>query len=474
MLSSCPNLVAYKSGHDIFISFPEDVGTILQNTYTEDSDDEGTYLTKTANIIRREILNSTVSFEGHFDENCQATSVPKALVTLLSMIMNGSQLTLEIEHDNVYNQQACLSVAQLLVFNTYKRRRKLVSQNFTKHSKKREPPLPVHIGLLIHSQTRQSNLVSDLYNLGLSISYEHVLEIENLTTNAICEQFKADRVVCPPKLRKNIFTTAAYDNIDHNPSSTTAKEAFHGTGISVFQHPDYSNLGAEWEKIPHDNSLSKERVELPGEYTSLLPACFLKKDIFVPKIIGWNSKDSTFTAEIMELEMEWLNQVVENIEHNDSLPLSWSAYNAKYVTNINIIKSISSVLPLFKEDSYSVSLMTHAMQLIEKVTNFLNPGQTPVLVFEQPLYAIAKAIQWNMPNRFGENQFVIMLGGLHIEMGFLALIGSFVTGSGWVEALEGSGVATSGKADSFIRGAHVKRSRYAHQVNGLFIILTVE
>ena len=49
-------------------------------------------------------------------------------------------------------------------------------------------------------------------------------------------------------------------------------------------------------------------------------------------------------------------------------------------------------------------------------------------------------------------------------MGFLALIGSFVTGSGWVEALEESGVATSGKADSFLRGAHVKRSRYAHQV----------
>ena len=52
--------------------------------------------------------------------------------------------------------------------------------------------------------------------------------------------------------------------------------------------------------------------------------------------------------------MEWLNQVVENIEHNDSLPLSWSAYNAKYVTDISIIKSISFMLSLFKEDSHSV------------------------------------------------------------------------------------------------------------------------
>ena len=95
-------------------------------------------------------------------------------------------------------------------------------------------------------------------------------------------------------------------------------------------------------------------VGLAGEYTTLLPTCFLKKDILVPEIIGWNPKDSTCTAEIMELEMEWLNQVVENVEHNDSLPLLWSAYNAKYVTNISIIKSISFMLPLFKEDSHSV------------------------------------------------------------------------------------------------------------------------
>ena len=33
-----------------------------------------------------------------------------------------------------------------------------------------------------------------------------------------------------------------------------------------------------------------------------------------------------------------------------------------------------------------------------------------------------------------------------------------------MEALKESGVATFGKADSFLWGAHVKRSRYAHQV----------
>ena len=55
-----------------------------------------------------------------------------------------------------------------------------------------------------------------------------------------------------------------------------------------------------------------------------------------------------------------------------------------------------------------------------------------------------------MPDNFGEDKFVIMMGGLHIEMGFFAPVGSYLTGSSSVEALEKSGVR--------------KRSRYVHQV----------
>ena len=39
----------------------------------------------------------------------------------------------------------------------------------------------------------------------------------------------------PSQVRHGIFTVGALDNLDHNPSSTTANDAFHGTGISLFQ-----------------------------------------------------------------------------------------------------------------------------------------------------------------------------------------------------------------------------------------------
>jgi hypothetical protein len=44
-------------------------------------------------------------------------------------------------------------------------------------------------------------------------------------------RFVSEGVACLPKLRQGVFTTAAVDNVDHNPSSTTSKSSFHGTGI---------------------------------------------------------------------------------------------------------------------------------------------------------------------------------------------------------------------------------------------------
>ena len=52
-----------------------------------------------------------------------------------------------------------------------------------------------------------------------------------------------------------------------------------------------------------------------------------------------------------------------------------------------------------------------------QATEHLNP--VPVITVDQPLYAIAKKIQWTWPRIYGEDKFVVMMGGLHIEMALL-------------------------------------------------------
>ena len=122
------------------------------------------------------------------------------------------------------------------------------------------------------------------------------------------------------------------------------------------------------------------------------------------------------------------------------------------------------MLPLFTEDSKSVAMIMHAMQLIKQSINFLNPGQIPVVALDQPLYAIAIKVQWTLPSEFGKDHFVVVLGGLHIEMAFMSMKGDVLEGSGWVDALIKSGLGSPGVVESFLASSHLKRTRYAHKV----------
>jgi len=100
------------------------------------------------------------------------------------------------------------------------------------------------------------------------------------------------------------------------------------------------------------------------------------------------------------------------------------------------------------------------MDKIRDTVSFLNP----VIAADQPLFALAKQIQWQWPEEYGENKFVIMFGGLHIEMAALRSLGTLLEGSGWISAIAEAGVASSGTAQSFLTVSSVTRTRLAHQI----------
>ena len=84
------------------------------------------------------------------------------------------------------------------------------------------------------------------------------------------------------------------------------------------------------------------------------------------------------------------------------------------------------------------------------------------MAVDQPLFPIAKQIQWKWPHLYGE--MVIMFGGLHLEMCSLRMLGDILKDSGWTIALAEAEVASAGTAYSFIHASHVKKTRLAHQI----------
>ena len=76
------------------------------------------------------------------------------------------------------------------------------------------------------------------------------------------------------------------DNIAHNPSSTTTKDSFHGTGISLFQDATTSQVSGEQRisVVYLDNqSVSKITQSLPDSYVSIQPAVLKSKAPKIPR-----------------------------------------------------------------------------------------------------------------------------------------------------------------------------------------------
>ena len=467
LLANFPDLRAQSKGRDVILAFDKDIGAALGKACKQDSDSDAVHLARAAQIVRRHMFDPK-PFTGSFEENCQEKSVPHLLLALVSMVLEGPSIKDQIRECST---PAALSIAQILKYNSVKHMRKQAdTSSFVRHSSAQETPLPIYIGLMLHAQTRKRNLVDKLFNLGLSISYDRVLCLSAEMGNSVCQHFHMEQVVCPPMLKSGVFSSAAVDNLDHNPSATTAKDSFHGTGISLLQHPTTTTTDEGVHSgtiIMGSNAGSKTVGHLPHFYTDVPPITSSVKQTAVPATSVISLKRNNYKKH-SEGEYRWLENTRRILERKTELRskenISWAAYHAENQESCDRIITPTALLPLFQESAHTVAMVRHSMDVVKIAVEHLNPGQTPVLTFDQPLFALAKQIQWKWPEKYGEEKFVVMFGGLHIEMAALKTAGDWLESSGWAQALVQAEIATVGMADSLLKASHVMRTRKAHQI----------
>ena len=151
----------------------------------------------------------------------------------------------------------------------------------------------------------------------------------------------------------------------------------------------------------------------------------------------------------------------------------WSAFHANRSEEVGTSNTcLEAILPLFHERAATPEMIRHGIELVKKLTLHLNPSQIPVMAVDQPLYDLAKKNKWTFPNSLGEDRFVVLLGGLHIEMALWSTIGDLLPESGWPESLKEAGIVNSlAAAMSFLKASNVMRTRYVHQVT--YMVLNI-
>ena len=411
---------------------------------------------RVAKICRNELFKEeNASFEGTFASNCQQL-VP-TIRLLISMILYGPDL-----NTTVQETQVCNTVSQILMY--YARKRKQKDSASSRNSLKRDP---LYVGLNIHTLTRNKGIIDKFEKLGLRVPYDRVLQVERVLAQNLCKQFREENIVCPPSLRKGLYTVAAIDNIDHNPSSTTATGSFHGTAISIILHVTMENPGETREIQFHKGPFENE-PSLPDDF-AIVPAVSLNHaDVSVPKVKITENKE-TLKRELFREKM-WVEYACKLLDQelvSSQSTVSWAAYHASQQQQLVNIPAIIALLPLFLEKADTPAMVKHGMSLAQAITAYLNPDQIPVLACDQPIFAQCKYIQWKWPGIYGENKMIIMLGGLHVEKALWYSVGDLLAFSGWTEALTEADVATSGTAESFLKASHITRARHAHQVTAL-------
>ena len=83
----------------------------------------------------------------------------------------------------------------------------------------------------------------------------------------------------------------------------------------------------------------------------------------------------------------WLEHLRQTIGGGETLQgnemISWAAYHANSQASTLPQNSselaISSLLPLYREDSKSVAMIRHAMDVVKAAVDVVNPGQVPII-----------------------------------------------------------------------------------------------
>ncbi|MES9879449.1 MAG: hypothetical protein ABW185_01030 [Sedimenticola sp.] len=461
-------------GHMTFIAHKTVVGTALKCEFEKRaaaSEDEARDLVKTALYLRQCI---TSSIQPQFNGRFQPANLPQPLLMLLNIVLQGpgcfkSDGDVDGLHLNEQRSRAANTLAQLIVYNTAKRPTK--GKIVMRHSRTRETPFPLYMGLKLHTDAKLKHLISTFEQLGLCVSYQRERDINKAFAIGVSDRIKKEGVVVPSNVRKGVFTTTDFDNIDQHKRSNLSREEFHGGLLSVTNHLSDDNHGTPSEPITIDNINLSTRPVLPASYSVVPPAELdTNIDTILPSTTRPVRPEHDRISGATVKDQAWIEAASNLIEGDMKAGdvVTWAGFNSSLLSNESVKpRAIIGVLPLFPDKAASVPMVKHSMMLSKAVTAHLNPGQTPVQGMDQPIFAIGKQVQWKWKDTLGEDKFVLMLGALHIEFVLEAVEGKLVDGSGFSYIIGEAGVLTTGRAEAVSTPSadhHMKRTRYVHQV----------
>ena len=332
--------------------------------------------------------------------------------------------------------------------------------------------LPKHVSLAISVRhlTGSKQLITMLNRMGHCCSYEEAELVDTALANEIIAKSDETGVIIPSNIHPGVFVQTAADNNDINEETIDGKNTTHATTLVVYQRKQYGPIPPRQIHADHSQrrrSLDSARNTLPIQEVSLC------------------GRRAPLTSFLGQFKMEWLqcnNQLLSSyaqdlvwmllrlhstaIFQESGIPLpeqsipGWSGFHSRYFSEIPV-STVIGYCPIINGSATEYSTIFTLMKVSQEMARRLQQDDS-IITFDLAIYIKAKQLQMKFPEEFKNT--VIRMGGFHIALNYLSLLGKKYANSGLEDLLIESGVYAAGTTSALLLGKSYNRGIRAHKL----------
>ena len=387
------------------------------------------------------------------DENEMIGSVPDSLFMFIRLMFGGQTLLegsptseeeVSADEKEAETQRRVLSLAQDIVYNV------TGGKHWT----------PKHVGLAstLHQATRSKELIHLFHNAGHMISYHSLLQVDTALAEKTMKTMDPETgAVTPPNFVPGRFTHFTCDNIDINDSSLDGKNTFHATQMAAWQR------GPEGDLMMTEIEPSRtESLHVPAVMETLFPAQVIQgrtepkstentqKEWFVM------SKDSQVVAKATAQDMAFFIKRQDEGQTKEG----WTSFNQRETDSSPQVTSIS-YMPIVQAPAHDFDTLNTVVLRCKHVAQKLGQ-QHVVITVDEALFCKLMELKWAKPDF--QDCLIVRLGGLHIAMNFMKVLGKHVQSSGLLEAWIDGNLIGSKTAVQIMDGKSYAKGMRLHKI----------
>ena len=384
--------------------------------------------------------------------------VPDSLYWLIRFLVTGEagKTNCPSQCSNTSNERQILSICQDIIHCSTNGRVKT----------------PKHAGLAItvHHLTSSRRLITLLNKMGHCSSYDEMRAIDTSAALEVLAKANEFGTVIPSNISPGPFIQIAADNNDLNEETLDGKNTTHATTMVVYQRKAF---GPDLPPAPLVDHTTKRRSLQSTSSIYDIQECYAHGrrpavSAYVNQVENkWFEDgkecfiDASRSDEVWRLMRLHPSSLQQASEPGDNQPVpGWSGFNAILFPEMAYESNIG-YCPMMDRNSNEYSTIYTVLKHAQKLTSALGQQDT-VVTFDLLIYMKAKQIQWRYPEEFAN--VIIRMGGFHIALNYLGLIGKKYLDSGLDDLLIESGVYAAGTTAALMKGKSYNRGVRAHKL----------